>query len=53
MPKVMDSRGNIVDVCLPPPIIVNGTFAVSNPENGSKNPAYKSIHSTSVVLPVK
>lgn len=49
--SVMDSRGNIVPV--PAPIVVNGTFTIPNYENESKNPAYKSIHSTSIVLPLK
>jgi len=47
---VMDSRGNIVPVSIP--VVVNGTFKVK-PEIVGKNPAYKSIHSTSVILPLK
>jgi len=47
---VMDSRGNIVPVAIP--IVVNGTFKVK-PEIEGKNPAYKSIHSTSINLPLK
>ncbi len=47
---VMDSRGNIVPVLNP--IVVNGTFKVK-PEIVGKNPAYKSIHSTSINLPLK
>jgi hypothetical protein len=50
MPKIMDARGNMVEVQMPTPIIVNGSFKVK-PENDSKNPAYKSIHSTSVRFP--
>jgi hypothetical protein len=52
MPKVMDSRGNWVEVQPPLPIVVNGTFKI-NPELVGKNPAYKSIHSTSINLPLK
>jgi hypothetical protein len=51
MPKVMDARGNFVEVPYKP-IVVNGTFKV-NPEIVGKNPAYKSIHSTSINLPLK
>lgn len=49
--SVMDARGNIVPVS-PIPLVVNGTFKV-NPEIVGKNPAYKSIHSTSINLPLK
>jgi len=53
MMKVMDCRGNIVEVQMPTPV-VNGTFKIpSNPEIVGKNPAYKSIHSTSINLPLK
>ena len=48
---VMDSRGNIVPVDCP--VVVNGTFTIPKPEIVGKNPAYKSIHSTSVILPLK
>jgi len=54
MMKVMDCRGNIVEVQMPTPVVVNGTFKIpSNPEIVGKNPAYKSIHSTSINLPLK
>ena len=48
--KVMDTRGNWVEV--QKPTVINGTFKVK-PEIVGKNPAYKSIHSTSVILPLK
>ena len=48
----MDSRGNFVEIPQSFPIVVNGTFKVK-PEIVGKNPAYKSIHSTSINLPVK
>lgn len=52
--SVMDCRGNIVEVQMPTPVVVNGTFKIpSNPETTGKNPAYKSIHSTSINLPLK
>jgi len=50
--SVMDARGNWVEVQPPLPVVVNGTFKV-NPELVGKNPAYKSIHSTSINLPLK
>ncbi len=50
--SVMDARGNWVEVQPTLPIVVNGTFKV-NPELVGKNPAYKSIHSTSINLPLK
>jgi hypothetical protein len=51
--SVMDSRGNFVPVASLTPIVVNGTFTIPKPEIVGKNPAYKSIHSTSIILPLK
>lgn len=48
----MDTRGNFVEIPKSIPVVVNGTFKVK-PENDGKNPAYKSIHSTSINLPLK
>lgn len=50
--QVMDTRGNWVEIPDPKPIVINGTFKVK-PEIVGKNPAYKSIHSTSINLPLK
>ena len=44
----MDTKGNILVL----PIVVNGTIKVK-PESVGKNPAYKSVHSSSIVLPSK
>jgi len=49
--SVMDMRGNFVEIA-PPPIVVNGTINVK-PESVGKNPSYKSVNSSSVVLPSK
>jgi hypothetical protein len=48
-PKVVvDSHGNFIYI--PHQLVVNGTV---KHENDGKNPAYKSIHSTSINLPLK
>jgi len=48
---VVDSHGNFIFI---PQFLVNGTVKLpSNPEIEGKNPAYKSIHSTSINLPLK
>jgi hypothetical protein len=52
MQTVMDTRGNFVEIPKLNPVVVNGTFKVK-PEIVGKNPAYKSIHSTSINLPLK
>lgn len=49
--SVMDMRGNFVEI-KSPPVVVNGSFLI-NPEIVGKNPSYKSIHSTSINLPLK
>jgi len=49
----MDTKGNLIEVPQWKSIVVNGSVPIPKHENEGKNPAYKSIHSTSIILPLK